>query len=432
MPASWKGRRVSERTLRRDFSSREELADYLRTEFAEVVNDSPISPIVGGRRAALERLHSIDPVAYARSRNHLKGRVSVLSPYLRHGVLTLSEVRDYALSRVNVPEQAEKFINELGWRDYWQRLYRQLGKRIWSDLETYKTGHAARTYAAELPQDVEQGHTGLACIDGFSRQLNETGYLHNHARMWLAAYLVHWRKVGWQRGAAWFLRHLLDGDPASNNLSWQWVASTFSHKPYFFNRENLERFTSSEFCSSCKLRQACPFDKSYEQLEVQLFRPGSGRTFSSSASLQAEPTRPRVKPTSRPELFWMHGDGLRQASSAPALFVFDLSVLRRYRITLKRLVFLYECLLELEVDIERGDVLACLRQRLRRDGLSQVATTDSPAPGFIKICRQLEAEANLNILTEPLFLEEPAGGMDLARFSRYWQKVKASAMAPSR
>ena len=101
--------------------------------------------------------------------------------------------------------------------------------------------------------------------------MRETGYLHNHMRMWMAAYIVHWRKIRWQAGAKWFLEHLLDGDPASNNMSWQWVASTFSHKPYFFNRENLERYTDGVYCKECPLYRNCDFEGSYEQLEEKLF-----------------------------------------------------------------------------------------------------------------------------------------------------------------
>jgi deoxyribodipyrimidine photo-lyase len=91
--------------------------------------------------------------------------------------------------------------------------------------------------------------------------------------MWMAAYVVHWRRVHWKAGADWFLEHLLDGDPASNHLSWQWVASSFSHKPYFFNRDNLERFSKSRYCTDCPRSGDCPFDGSYEQLENQLFAP---------------------------------------------------------------------------------------------------------------------------------------------------------------
>jgi deoxyribodipyrimidine photo-lyase len=142
---------------------------------------------------------------------------------------------------------------------------------VWRDQEAYKTGFKPHQYADHLPSDIERGETGLVCIDAFARQLHETGYLHNHARMWLAAYIIHWRRVKWQAGARWFLRHLLDGDPASNNLSWQWVASTFSAKPYYMNRENIERFTGGVYCKRCPLYGKCDFEGSYEQIERKLF-----------------------------------------------------------------------------------------------------------------------------------------------------------------
>jgi len=228
--------------MRRDFASRDELIVYVREQFPKAVDrDDHVSEIQGGRKTAEVVLNQVDPVQYAKSRNFLSGKVTRLSPYLRYGVLSLAEVRDAVLSKVQNLNDAEKLINELGWRDYWQRLYAQKGDDIWKDQENYKTGYAAKNYTSELPTDVETGTTGMVCIDRFSHDLRETGYLHNHGRMWMAAYLVHWRHVHWQTGALWFLEHLLDGDPASNILSWQWVASTFSHKPYFFNRENLEK-----------------------------------------------------------------------------------------------------------------------------------------------------------------------------------------------
>jgi deoxyribodipyrimidine photo-lyase len=257
--------------LPRRFASRQALEAELRQMFLEAPGD--LSPIQGGRMAALALLARIDPERYGISRNALDGAVTRLSPYIRHGVLTLVEVRDAVLRRTRECAGSEKLINELGWRDYWQRLWRQLGDGIWRDQEPLKTGHPPESYAGELPPDVDTGCTGLACMDGFIAELVATGWLHNHARMWLAAYLVHWRRIRWQVGAAWFLRHLLDGDPASNNLSWQWVASSFSHKPYFFNRANLERFSGGRFCTSCPLAVAgCPFEASYKELHSCLFR----------------------------------------------------------------------------------------------------------------------------------------------------------------
>jgi deoxyribodipyrimidine photo-lyase len=258
--------------LPRRFASREDLADALKGLFPQAPGG--LSPLRGGRAAADVLLGRIQPVRYGKSRNFLDGAVTRLSPYIRHGVLTLAEVRDAVLGRTRERPSSEKLINELGWRDYWQRVWRQLGDGIWRDQEPLKTGHPPERYAAELPTDIAEGRTGLVCMDGFIAELHSSGWLHNHARMWLAAYLVHWRRIRWQVGAAWFLRHLLDGDPASNNLSWQWVASSFSHKPYIFNRANLERYSGGAYCRSCSLsQQGCPFEASYEELQARLFQP---------------------------------------------------------------------------------------------------------------------------------------------------------------
>ena len=256
--------------LPRHFSSRQDLERQLQQLFPEATGS--LSPIRGGRRQAESRLQRIQPERYAKGRNNLDGPVTRLSPYIRHGVLTLAEVREAVFARSRSREGSEKLINELGWRDYWQRLWQQLGDGIWRDQEELKTGHGAASYTRDLPADIREARTGLACMDGFIDELHGSGWLHNHARMWLAAYLVHWRRIRWQVGAQWFLQHLLDGDPASNNLSWQWVASSFSHKPYLFNRANLERYSNGSFCRRCPLSaQGCPFDASYEQLQAELF-----------------------------------------------------------------------------------------------------------------------------------------------------------------
>ncbi len=263
---------MSARNMRRDFASREDLATYLREQFplATAIDDQ-IAETRGGRQVAEQALERLDPPRYARTRNQLDGAVTRLSAYLRYGVLTLAEVRDAALKKVRHRRDAEKLVNELAWRDYYQRVYAKLGAGVWQDQEAYKTGFDARQYADDLPDDIRDGTTGLACIDEFSVELRATGYLHNHARMWLAAYIVHWRRIKWQAGARWFLSHLLDGDPASNNLSWQWVASTFSHKPYIFNRENLERNTDGAYCRTCPFYRRCAFEGSYETLDRRLF-----------------------------------------------------------------------------------------------------------------------------------------------------------------
>ncbi len=261
--------------LPRDFVNREALDQRLSQLFPAATGS--LSPIRGGRAAAARQLQGLDARRYGRSRNHLNGAVTGLSPWIRHGVLTLAEVRDAVFSQLRKRHQGRddgtKLINELGWRDFWQRMWGDLGDAINDSQEDLKTGHAPDSYARVLPDDIRTGSTGLACMDGFQQELVETGWLHNHARMWMAAYVVHWRRVHWKAGADWFLEHLLDGDPASNHLSWQWVASSFSHKPYLFNRDNLERFSQSRYCNDCHRSDDCPFAGSYEQLETQLFVP---------------------------------------------------------------------------------------------------------------------------------------------------------------
>ncbi len=227
------------------------------------------STIIGGATAAQRRLQAIDPSRYAATRNFGDGKVSRLSPYLRHGVLGLNAVRNAALDTCEAPPRVVKFIQELAWRDFWQRIYAAHPEWIWQDIEPYKTGFVADDYADTLPQDIAEGRTGVACIDAFIAELIDTGYLHNHARMYVAAYTVHTRRVQWQAGARWFLHHLLDGDPASNKLSWQWVASTFSQKPYIFNLENVAKYFGRQVDVSPAAN--APLDASYETLVHRWF-----------------------------------------------------------------------------------------------------------------------------------------------------------------
>lgn len=250
-------------------SGRQAVVDHVLSISPGVnASDTAVSYIEGGRAQARRHLDGLNPVKYGSSRNHLDGAVTRLSPYIRHGVIGLRDVRDIALEHA-APNKAEKFIQQLTWREYWHRLHCDFPDHIWQDIEPYKTGFTSSDYADDLPDDIAQGRTGVACIDQFILELLETGYLHNHARLYLAGYICHWRRVKWQAGARWFLTHLLDGDLASNNLSWQWVASTFSHKPYYFNLENVAKFSGSNI-DTCEENNA-PLAGSYAALYERLF-----------------------------------------------------------------------------------------------------------------------------------------------------------------
>lgn len=209
--------------------------------------------------AAQARLAAVQPDAYARSRNALQGAVTRLSPYLTHGLLSLREVYGAVHARHPLAPQ-HKLVFELGWRAYYRHVWAHLGPGIHQSLHAGLLPDGA--YSRCMPADVVQARTGIPVIDLAVHALYETGYVHNHARMWLASYLVHLRKVHWHTGADWMLGHLLDGDLASNHLSWQWVAGTGSSKPYLFNADNVAKFAPAPWHSPGTV-----IDTDYEALD---------------------------------------------------------------------------------------------------------------------------------------------------------------------
>lgn len=233
--------------------------------------------------AAQARIAAVRPAAYARTRNAIDGAVSGLSPYITHGLVSLAEVLAGVAARHELAVQ-HKFVFELGWRAYFRHVWQHRGEAILRSLHAGPLPDAA--YATALPADIRQGCTGVPAIDQALRTLYDTGLLHNHARMWLASYVVHLRKVHWRSGADWLYGHLLDGDLASNHLSWQWVAGTGSHKPYLFNAENVARYAPAEWHSP-----GSEIDASYEALE-RLAR----RVLPQRDAAAAPPSEPLAEP----------------------------------------------------------------------------------------------------------------------------------------
>ncbi len=216
--------------------------------------------------SAHARAATTSPSHYARSRNVLDGGVTGLSPYLTHGIISLPEVARTVGAKHKLSYN-DKLVFELGWRAFFHHVW---GSAPQPDaiLADMRPAHVWRgAYASVLPVDITEGRTGVQAIDAAVRQLYATGYLHNHARMWLASYCVHLRKVHWRAGADWLYAHLLDGDLPSNHLSWQWVAATFSSKPYLFNASNVAKF-APEAAWKAWASPKTAIDLSYEQLDT--------------------------------------------------------------------------------------------------------------------------------------------------------------------
>lgn len=201
------------------------------------------------RAEALLQLQDFIPASgkYSRDRNHVfplqHGNVSRLSPAIRHRLITEQEAAAAPLARY-APSTIEKFTQEVYWRRYW-KSWLSLRPQVWTDyLESLEVARGGLSTERRSRLDKAlAGDSGLAIMDHFTHELLETGYLHNHARMWWAGWWIHIERLPWQLGAHFFYQNLLDADPASNTLSWRWVAGLqTTGKTYLPRRSNLEKY----------------------------------------------------------------------------------------------------------------------------------------------------------------------------------------------
>jgi deoxyribodipyrimidine photo-lyase len=252
------------------------------------------------RGEALARLEAFVPNAgrrYAGERNRdpgpgLRDNVSMLSPYIRHRVLTEHEVLAAVLRR-HSSQAAEKFIQEVFWRTYWKG-WLQMRPQVWGaflrerDADRERLERSSDLRAAMAC--AEEGRTGIDGFDDWSRELVQTGYLHNHTRMWFASIWLFTLRLPWSLGADFFLRHLLDADPASNTLGWRWVAGMQTPgKTYLARPDNIEKYTGGRYRPKGLASEAQPIRHETPPVPVPLARPVQS-------------------PVNRPTLLLLHGD----------------------------------------------------------------------------------------------------------------------------
>ena len=188
-----------------------------------------------------------------------KGSEVVLSGWINkkrdHGNLLFLDLRDnYGITQCIIDKE-NKFFKNL--------------EKIQLETVIKIVGEVVERSPDTINNDIKTGETPAQVINSFIQELMQTGYLHNHARMYVASYVVHFRRVKWQAGAKFFMTHLLDGDLASNNFSWQWIASTFAGKPYIFNLENVHKYCHQTL--SIDPQQNQEINGSYEEISARLF-----------------------------------------------------------------------------------------------------------------------------------------------------------------
>ncbi|MFM8271828.1 MAG: FAD-binding domain-containing protein, partial [Gemmata sp.] len=402
------------------------------------LGDPKSGTLPGGRTEALLRLRAYDPAAYGRTRNFLDAPVSQLSPYLRHGMISAVEVRDHLLAAFpDDPARREEFLRQLAWRDFFEKVLAWHGPAGLGDALEDPKHSVARS--GRIPLDVASGRTGLPCVDGMLHQLFADGYLHNHARMWFAAYLCHFRGVRWQEGARLFRQYLYDGDVASNSCSWQWVEGTFAAKPYFMNKENVATFSGSKWCATCPAK--CPFDTDYPCLQHRLF--GGSKAPLATREERAEPPVPAPQPADADEvgplppasdLVWVHDaamswndPALKANPNAAVAFVLDAPALRTEPWAYHRLAFVLDGLDDLFANLRNptkltliGDPAERLATAANRMGATTVHVSEHPNPWVVETAARLRSDFRVVVHPRPVFAAYPH---EPKRFSRYWDAV---------
>ncbi len=234
------------------------------------------------RASAIENLNRFvdqNLFEYSRLRNFDYGpdnrsNISCLSPYITHGVISELEVIKKSLSKFSFSKN-EKFIQEVLWRTYWKG-WLELRPNVWTDyLNELKK---IREELKDNPnyKNAIEGNTNIKCFNEWVKELKETNYLHNHVRMWFASIWIFTLDLPWQLGAEFFMKHLYDGDAASNTLGWRWVAGIQTQgKNYLASEWNIKKFTNNRF-NNIKLNENAPpktSNKTYAASKLEFNNP---------------------------------------------------------------------------------------------------------------------------------------------------------------
>ena len=339
----------------------------------------------GGQSAADAALAALDITGYASRRSSVLPEsargATRLSPYIRHGLLTLPAVWDAVADAP--PGDRRRFRDELLWQEYARHLYARVGPAL------------GRPLRAEQPVVVEPWDepwpARMRCMEYAVGALHEDGWLVNQVRMWLASQWAVRAGAPWRDGEDEMFAHLLDGSRAANRLGWQWTVGTGSTRPYGFSRWQVEK-RAPELCRACPLASRCPIQGWPGERPGHRVNPGEG------PDLGAGPVPGGPEVVEGPgagERVWLTAESLGTSDPAldvddarPAVFVFDEPLLRRLRLSGKRLVFLAETLGELAASRPGG--LTVLRGGVAESLTGPLATTWAPVPGWMRNRSRLE------------------------------------------
>ena len=367
-----------------------------------------LSSIKGGQTSADQALATLDITGYAAKRSEVLPRArrgaSVLSPYIRHNLLTLPQV--HRAVKTAPYKDREKFQDELYWQEYARHLYARIGTRLFENLR----------FEANATTVGDGWNREMSCVDEVVSELETDGWLVNQTRMWLASHWTVRNNISWQLGQELMYRELIDGSRAANLLGWQWTVGAGTGKPYGFARWQVEK-RAPGLCKGCALVNSCPIQEFPEEVDLNRIDVDSILEFDPDPENTAGPNT--VVKVGNPEHVLLTIDSLgdddpalRAHPELPAVFVFNTSALHKLQLSSRRIGFYLETLQDLA---ERRSLQVYLGSPYEFAQQNQVATTFAPVPSFKKFTSLAE------IHPYP-WLQKPHSG-SIKSFSA-WRKSK--------
>ena len=334
-----------------------------------------LSSIPGGQTAADAALANLDITGYANLRSEVfpinRRGASMLSPYIRHNILTLDRVYR---SVKNAPfKDREKLRDELFWQEYARHLYARLGTRLFENLR----------FDANWNSPGHGWNTEMFCVDRVVSELKTDGWLVNQTRMWLASHWTVRNNIGWLHGQELMYRELIDGSRAANLLGWQWTVGAGTGKPYGFARWQVEK-RAPGLCKACPLQSKCPIQDFPDEVPLRQLDRDPLLDHDPDPSSTAGPLEAIVK--RKPQFVLLTIDSLGDDDPAlvahpnlPAVFIFNEAALRKLQLSSRRIGFYLETLKDLatrrELQVFVGDPHKFAQE-------NSVAVTYAPVPSF--------------------------------------------------
>ena len=365
-----------------------------------------VSSITGGQTAANEALANLDITGYVNLRSQVFPKssrgASMLSPYIRHNILTLSDV--FQAVRKSPYKDREKFQDELFWQEYARHLYARMGVQLFENLR----------FEANKDQAGDGWNREMLCINEVVSELETDGWLVNQTRMWLASQWTVRSEKGWLYGQERMYQQLLDGSRAANLLGWQWTVGAGTGKPYGFSQWQVNK-RAPGLCAQCSLVRNCPVAEFPEETTL----PHTSRNERLEVDLDLAATRGPIEPefNRAPDYVLLTIDSLGDADQAmiahpelPVVFVFNEPALRKLQLSSQRIAFYLQTLQDLST---RRDLQVYLGDPYQFAMDHSVATTFAPVPSFKKF-------KNLAAVYPYPWLRMPHGG-SLKSFSS-WRK----------